>query len=116
MLLSKPRISKLKTGLFYTVLLTVFFGIGYAAERITISQSDKEFSAEELTVKVGDTVEFLNEDPYFHNVYSLTANHSFDLGSYAKGESKSVTFDQAGEVEVECAIHPSMYMIINVED
>lgn len=109
-------LNKLRSGMLYTALLGVCFGIGYAAENVTVSQSGMMFSQEELTVKVGDTVEFLNEDPFFHNVYSLSDAQSFDLGSYKKGESKSVTFSSVGEVEVECAIHPAMYMIINVEE
>ena len=39
----------------------------------------------------------------------------FDLGSYPQGEGREVTFDQAGVVEVECAIHPSMKLTIDVK-
>jgi plastocyanin len=39
----------------------------------------------------------------------------FDLGSYPQGQSKSVTFDKAGKVEVECAIHPQMKMTVEVK-
>ena len=59
-------------------------------------------------------VSFKNEDPFFHNVFSLSDAKTFDLGSYPKGQSKSVTFDKPGTVEVECSIHPEMKMLIEV--
>lgn len=88
---------------------------GVNAETFEVGQKDKSFTTKSLTVSVGDTVKFVNNDPFFHNVFSLSDAKFFDLGSYPKGESKSVTFDQAGTVEVECAIHPEMLMTIEVK-
>jgi plastocyanin len=79
-----------------------------------VTQTDKKFSTAKLKVKVGEAVNFKNEDPFFHNVFSLSDVKTFDLGSYPKGQSKAVTFDKAGTVEVECSIHPEMKMIIEV--
>ena len=39
---------------------------------------------------------------------------SFDLGSHGRGISKSVVMDKTGIVEVECAVHPDMKMIVEV--
>ncbi len=89
-------------------------GVAGAAEH-EVGQKNKQFTVKELTIKVGDTVRFTNQDDFFHNVFSLSDLKTFDLGSYPKGESKSVTFDKPGKVEVECAIHPSMLMTVNVE-
>ena len=85
-----------------------------AAEHV-VGQKNKAFSHDKLTVGVGDTVKFTNNDDFFHNVFSLSDAKFFDLGSYPKGESKSVTFEQTGTVEVECAIHPSMKMVVEVQ-
>ena len=95
-------------------LALMLFGNTVVAGEV-VSQKDKKFSTESLTVNVGDTVEFKNEDSFFHNVFSLSDAQMFDLGSYPKGESKSVTFEQAGAIEIECAIHPSMQMVITVK-
>jgi plastocyanin len=84
-----------------------------AAEQI-VSQKGKAFSVKKLKVKVGDSVKFVNDDPFSHNVFSLSAAKSFDLGSYPQGGAKSVTFDKAGSIEVECAIHPEMTLTIEV--
>ncbi len=85
------------------------------ADEHEVGQKDKAFTASELTIKVGDTVNFKNLDPFFHNIFSLSDSATFDLGSYPKGEHKGYTFDEAGVVEVECAIHPDMLMTIKVE-
>lgn len=85
------------------------------AGNYVVGQKNKAFTVKHLVVKAGDTVDFTNADPFFHNVFSLSDAKTFDLGSYPKGQSKSVTFDQAGQVEVECAIHPTMHMVIEVE-
>ncbi len=95
-------------------LALILFGNTVIAGEV-VGQKDKQFSVKSLTVNVGDSVEFKNEDSFFHNVFSLSDAQMFDLGSYPQGESKSVIFEQAGTIEVECAIHPSMQMVINVK-
>jgi len=85
-----------------------------------VEQKNKEFlyNGEKVTtlkIKVGDTIQFRNADPYFHNVFSLSDVKLFDLGSYPQGQFKSVKFDKAGKVEIECAIHPQMKMIVEVK-
>lgn len=86
-----------------------------SAEEFDVGQFNKNFSLEQLSIKVGDTVNFTNQDPFFHNVYSLSSPYFFDLGSYPKGEYRSVLFDKPGVIDVECAIHPQMRLTIKVE-
>jgi plastocyanin len=88
---------------------------GAAARDFMVDQKDKQFSVKALKIKVGDTVEFRNSDTVAHNVFSLSEPRSFDLGSYPQGQSKRVTFDKPGRVEVECSIHPAMQMLVEVE-
>lgn len=85
------------------------------AKDFEVSQKDKKFSQKALAVKVGDGVNFKNEDPYAHNVFSLSDAKTFDLGSYPQGQSKKVVFDKPGAVEIECAIHPDMKMVVEVQ-
>lgn len=102
---------KMKTCLM--AVLSVLSLSSYAAEH-TVDQKNKQFSKKSLTIKVGETVEFTNSDPFAHNVFSLSDSKSFDLGSYPQGQSKKVKFDKEGTVEVECSIHPAMQMTIEV--
>lgn len=100
----------------YLALIVIPGMAGIAlANEFTVGQKDKKFTETELTISVGDTVNFRNDDPFSHNIYSLSEVKSFDLGSYPKGDSRAVTFDQPGEVEVGCAIHFDMAMIITIE-
>jgi plastocyanin len=73
-----------------------------------IAQRGKTFVPDLLVVRVGTEVEFPNEDAVFHNVFSKAVAQPFDLGTFAQGESRSVTFTQAGLVKVYCNIHPEM--------
>ncbi len=61
-----------------------------------------------LPILVGTTVDFPNEDSLQHNVFSYSATKRFDLGRYRTGESRPVTFEQAGLVRVYCEIHAHM--------
>ena len=84
------------------------------AQEFTVDQQDKRFSVSTITVKVGDQIRFMNNDPFFHNIFSLSDIKTFDLGSYPKGQSRTVTFTNPGTVEVECAIHPEMKLIVEI--
>jgi hypothetical protein len=53
-------------------------------------------------------------DPIFHNVFSLSKPKSFDLGSYDKGQSRTVAFPKPGVVYVYCRLHPNMEATIVV--
>lgn len=86
----------------------------YAASTHAVGQVKKAFSVTSLKAKVGDTITFKNDDEFAHNVFSLSDVQSFDLGSYKKGETRSLTLTSAGTIEVECAIHPEMKMKIEV--
>ena len=80
-----------------------------------VNQKGKTFSTPKMNVKVGDSVTFVNDDPFAHNVFSLSDSKSFDLGSYGQGQSKTVQMDKPGTIEVECAVHPDMKMMIEVQ-
>lgn len=79
-----------------------------------VSQTGKAFSVKSIHAKVGDTISFRNDDPFVHNIFSLSDVQSFDLGTFAKGETRQVRLDKAGVVEVECAVHPEMRLVVEV--
>jgi plastocyanin len=79
-----------------------------ASGSATMKQEGKQFLPHVLVVQKGTKVEFPNRDAVFHNVFSVTPDSSFDLGSYRQGESKSVTLTKPGVVNVYCNMHPQM--------
>ena len=108
-----PRVQHLKPAL---ALATALCALGAQAnQEHLVAQKNKAFTVKKLSVKVGDSVKFVNEDSFAHNVFSLSAPKSFDLGSFGTGGSKVVTFDKPGKVEVECAVHPDMRLEIEVK-
>lgn len=76
----------------------------------------KEFVPRVLAVPVGSTVQFPNDDPILHNVFSLSGANHFDMGLYRRGTGKSYTFRTPGLVRVFCNIHQSMVAYIVVAD
>lgn len=82
----------------------------------TVRQENLTFSPHVVPVVRGDSVEFANADPLFHNVFSLSKAATFDLGRYPSGKSKSVRFDAAGIVKVFCHIHADMSAVVVVLD
>lgn len=74
----------------------------------TMNQQGKQFAPHTLVVARGTRVEFPNRDAIFHNVFSVTPDNAFDLGSYRQGSSRSVTMTKPGVITVYCNLHPQM--------
>jgi plastocyanin len=84
--------------------------------RSSIAQRDEAFVPRVTAITRGSIVEFPNFDPYFHNVFSLSRNGTFDLGRFRKGEKREREFPRAGIVKVYCHIHSEMAATILVFD
>jgi plastocyanin len=84
------------------------------AERASLVQKNKAFQPRILAVPVGATVTFPNNDPLFHNVFSLSAPEPFDLGLYRSGQTRTRTFTRPGTYRVFCNIHPHMTALVVV--
>ncbi|MEK6952507.1 MAG: cupredoxin family copper-binding protein [Nanoarchaeota archaeon] len=76
-----------------------------SVEGNSIVISGFSFNPNELTVKVGDTVTWENQDSAVHTVVSTGL---FESNVLNKGDKFSFTFDKAGEYNYNCGIHPSM--------
>jgi plastocyanin len=82
----------------------------------TMGQRDLRFFPHVLPVMVGSTIDFANEDKVWHDVYSTSQVKSFDVGLYAPGKAKKITFDRPGVVRILCNVHPQMEAYIVVLD
>ncbi|MBI4518505.1 MAG: methylamine utilization protein [Deltaproteobacteria bacterium] len=85
-----------------------------APAKAVIDQKDMKFVPHVVAVVAGSTVEFLNSDAFLHNVFSTSAAKHFDLGMFGRGESRSVTFETPGVVDVKCNVHPHMEAFVVV--
>jgi plastocyanin len=81
-----------------------------------IVMKGKTFLPHVVAVGVGSNVEFPNEDPIFHNAFSVSGENRFDLELYKRPKSGTQTFQHPGVVKVYCNIHPQMSAIVLVRD
>lgn len=81
-----------------------------------VVQKDKRFMPHVLAVPLGATVEFRNEDDFFHNVFSISKPNDFDLGLYKSGAQREQVFSTPGPVHLLCNIHSSMNGWLYVSD
>lgn len=77
-------------------------------QRAIMDQRNEQFTPRALAVQAGTTVDFVNSDEFYHNVFSLSALQKFNLGRYRKGVARSVVFEKPGLVKLFCEIHPRM--------
>jgi len=83
-------------------------------KELRLEQRHKSFVPHLLVVQAGSIVEFPNDDPFFHNVFSLFQGKRFDLGLYEAGSTRAVLFDKLGICYLFCNIHPEMSAVIVV--
>ena len=82
----------------------------------SVVMKGKAFIPHVVAVPVGGTVEFPNEDPIFHNAFSVSGENRFDLALYKRPKTGSQTFQHPGVVKVYCNIHPQMSAVVVVLD
>jgi len=70
------------------------------------------FEPATLTIAIGDSVTFTNEDSAPHT--ATATNDAFDTGRLGRGDAASLTFSAAGRFDYACAIHSSMTGAITV--
>jgi len=74
-----------------------------------VSQKDKTFLPDLQVVVAGQAVQFTNDDPFVHNVFSTSTARKFDLGQPGPHETRMVSFPDPGLVDVFCNIHEQMF-------
>jgi plastocyanin len=88
-------------------------GAGNAAPaRAQIVMESRQYVPRVRIVAVGSSVAFPNQDPFRHNVFSKAGPSEFDLGLYARGESKDARVERPGVYPVFCNIHAQMMAFI----
>jgi plastocyanin len=107
------RVRAVRLKFLGAVLLILAAPAVMAAEHVVVLKK-KSFDQETLSVSVGDTVVFRNDDPIDHDILSQSATKVFDLDAQPPGENRKVSFDKPGTVEVECSIHEGMHLTIQV--
>lgn len=93
--------------------LLVAGSVAAAAEHVVVMEGGA-YAPERLTVRVGDTLRFVNRDTADHNVFVPTVGHAVDLGKQEPGQERTLSLARAGLIEVECVNHQGMMMQVEV--
>jgi plastocyanin len=80
---------------------------------IAVSMKANKFIPEKVTGKVGQTVEWKNDDPYPHNVVA-TKGEDFQSDNFGGGGTYKYKLDKAGKISYVCTIHSGMVGTITV--
>src|SRR5918996_5831758 len=91
----------------------MLFVIAATGDGDTVQIASGCFGPTTLKVDPGDTVTFVNLDPYVHNVSAVGWGHLDDLN---RGDSFQATFADAGVYPFACQYHPAMVGAIVVGD
>lgn len=94
--------------------LALWVSFGLAADTINVSQKDRQFTPDVLTIKIGTVVHIENDDNVTHHIYVDQPDMHFDSGEQPIGTTVNVPFNNAGSFDVQCAIHPTMHLLVKV--
>lgn len=93
------------TRIFPIAAAVLLAGVAAArAETIEVRIVDMAFVPAQVNAKVGDTVEWRNDDPYAH---TATAKGQWDVAVAPKKTGETV-LQQAGTFDYLCRYHPNM--------
>ena len=82
-----------------------------AATNTTMALEKRQFSPRVRVVTEGSKVDFPNQDPWNHNVFSKI-NGGFDTGVYGRNKTKDNVFKEAGVYSLYCNVHPRMTAVV----
>jgi plastocyanin len=98
----------------FAAALVALIAVPAAAAEVTVGQKGKAFSKAEVTIKVGDTIVFENDDDVTHNVFCKAEGCQFNTKGQAPAAKFSQKFEKEGTFEIRCAIHPKMKLTVHV--
>lgn len=97
--------------LLMTAVLALPTGAGTAqAQTLSVTIDKMAFSPPEMEAKVGDTIEWINNDAFAH---TATVKGGFEIMLPPK-KSGSVVMEKEGTVDYYCRFHPNMKGRISV--
>jgi len=72
----------------------------------TVTMRDIEFKPKDIKVKVGDTVEWINEDSVEHD--AVAENREFKSELFGQQGTFKYKVKKAGKIPYVCTVHPGM--------
>ena len=104
----------MRSGRNLLAMATLLFGtiaVPAHAATIQITTTDLVFAPSEVSAKVGDTIEWINNDVLAHT--ATARNGDFDVMMPPRKTVTSV-LKKAGSVEYYCRFHPNMKAVLTI--
>ena len=73
----------------------------------TVAMRDVKFVPERLTIKVGETVTWRNDESLDHNVFAQKGA-KFQSRAFGEGGTYTFTAKKPGTIDYVCTLHPGM--------
>ena len=113
-----------KGGKLQNVLVRVIKGLegrvfsDIPSEEILLDQKNCQYSPRVVAARVGQKVTFINSDPIFHNVRSVTSvNQRFNMAMPKKDQRETKIFLKPEiSLQTKCSVHPWMTAYVAVMD
>jgi plastocyanin len=102
----KRRFGRLAAAAGMAAALLTLSAVVVAAADRAVAISGFSFSPREISVAVGDTVTWTNNDAQAHT--ASADDGTWDTSAIGNGASESITFATAGTFAYHCDIHPEM--------
>jgi len=108
--------AKFIVSLTIAIVTAASFAVAAAQSQsaLVISQKDRRFAPDRVTLAPGDHLKILNDDRFVHHVYFKAGAREFDSGDQRPGETIDLAFPGEGVFTVNCAIHPKMKLTVAV--
>jgi len=93
-------------------------GAAGGGKNVEVGMKGIQFDPDSVTVKVGGTVKWTNNESVPHDVTKEAGpgpKFSSGNGNMKEGDTYEQTFKEAGEVKYVCTIHPNMKGNVTVE-
>jgi plastocyanin len=81
-----------------------------SGKTVTIDMKNIQFNPKDVTVKVGETVKWVNQDSVPHNV----TGGPMHSPTFGQGGTFTYKATKAGKISYVCTIHPGMTATLNV--
>lgn len=91
-----------------STLLMLFMATALAQETKVVEARDNVFVPADITVKVGDSIDFRNTGLAIHDAQDKGG--SFKSGDLNAGQSATIRFDKAGTFQLICRYHETVGM------
>jgi hypothetical protein len=79
-----------------------------AAANEAMALQARQFAPRVRIMAQGSKIEFSNQDPFSHNVFTKATQGPFDTDMFGRGKKKSTTVKEAGVYPIYCNVHPRM--------